>query len=86
MPSNVETALIQDCERPRDAAMRRVPSSSNRNAATRSAENRTLRVVDQPLEDLVEVEAAADVARDPPERVGALELVGDVARPTSRRG
>jgi hypothetical protein len=41
-------------------------------------------MVDDALEDLLEVEAAADVGRDAPERLGPMELVGDLRR--RRRG
>ena len=36
------------------------------------------RVVDEPGQDLVEVEPAADVARDAAKGVGAMEVVGDL--------
>ena len=41
-------------------------------------------VVDEAGEDPVEVEAAADVARDPVERLGPMELVGDLLRAGAR--
>ena len=43
------------------------------------------RVVDQPGQDPVEVEPAADVAGDPAERLGPMEQVGDLLGPLRRR-
>ena len=52
------------------------PASEEDSSAIRIEEDH--RVVDQARQDPVEVEPAADVARDAPERVGAVQLVADL--------
>ena len=66
---------------PRQAARGSHPAAAvlleqERGHAIRREEHRG--VIGEPIEDLVEVEATADVARDPAEGVGALQLVGDL--------